>query len=101
MKLEKLLLETAVNSSWITDISYHSRHNRVFPGEPYITFTTKNNNKTYIIRGVSRKTFNTWLKFPSKGKFWHAIKNKIDRSWFTSKPFQITKWSKVPAKPNM
>ena len=33
MKIKTFLNEKLVNSSWLQDISYYGRHNRMYPGE--------------------------------------------------------------------
>ena len=95
MKLKTILNEQLVNSSWLQDVSYHGRHNRLFPGEEFITFKVKNNPKTYICRGVTRKDYIDWIKSPSKGKFFHAIKQKFNRDWYLTNPFRIINREKI------
>ncbi len=96
MKLKQILCEKLVNSSWLKDISYYGRHNKLFPGEEIITFKVKNNPKTYIIRGLTRKDYIDWaVKSPSKGKMFHILKHKFNRDWFMTNPFRITSYAKI------
>ena len=95
MKLKTILNEQLVNSSWLQDVSYHGRHNRLFPGEEFITFKVKNNPKTYICRGVTRKDFLDWIRSPSKGKFFHILKAKFNRDWYLTNPFRIISRAKI------
>ncbi len=95
MKVREFLVERLVQSSWLTDISYHSRHNTLFPGEEVITFRVKNNPKTYIVRGLTRKDYVDWLKAPSKGKMYHVLKHKFAQGWWTTNPFRIIDRSKI------
>jgi len=63
MRLQELLLEKPVLSSWITDLTYN-RPNR--------TLTMRlNNGKAYSIPGLTRSMFERWTRSPSKGKFFH------------------------------
>ena len=95
MKLKTILNEQLVNSSWLQDVSYHGRHNRLFPGEEFITFKVKKNPKTYICRGVTRKDFLYWIRSPSKGKFFHILKAKFNRDWYLTNPFRIINFNKI------
>ena len=95
MKINNILQEQKVNSSWLTDVSYYGRHNSIFPNEEIITFKVKNNNKTYIVRGLTRKDYIDWIKSPSKGKFFHYIKHFFDRSWYLTNPFKIISRKKI------
>ena len=62
MKIKQLLCEKLVNSSWLRDVSYYGRNNRLFPGEEIITFKVHNNPKTYIVRGLTRHDYIQWIK---------------------------------------
>lgn len=95
MKLRQILNERLVNSSWLQDVSYHGRHNTIFPGEEIITFKVKGNPKTYIVRGCTRIDYLNWVKAPSKGKFYHILKKKFNRDWFLTNPFKIIPGVKV------
>ena len=95
MKIHAFLTERLVNSSWLQDVTYHNRHNQIFPGEEIITFKVQKNPKTYIVRGLTRKDYLDWIKAPSKGKFYHAIKKKFARGWYDTNPFRITDRSKI------
>lgn len=95
MKVSTLLQERLVNSSWLKDVSYYGRRNRFFPGEEIITFKVQKNPKTYIVRGLTRKDYLDWIKSPSKGKFYHAIKHKFNRDWYLKNPFRIISYAKV------
>ena len=63
MKIKSFLIEKLVQSSWLEDISYYNRHNRMFPGEEVITFRVKGNPKTYIVRGLTRHDYIEWIKY--------------------------------------
>jgi hypothetical protein len=89
MKVKQILNERLVNSSWLQSVSYYGFRNHIFPGEEIITFKVKGNPKTYIVRGLTRKDFKDWLDAPSKGKFYHLIKNKFRRDWYLTNPFRI------------
>lgn len=95
MKIKQILNERLVNSSWLQDISYYGIHNRYFPGEQIITFKVKGNQKTYIIRGLTRKDYIDWIKAPSKGKMYHVLKNKFNRNWYLTNPFRIISREKI------
>ena len=95
MKIHQILNEKLVSSSWLQDVSYYGRRNKLFPGEEVITFKVKGNPKTYIVRGLTRHDYVDWIKSPSKGRFYHAVKKKFNRDWFTSNPFKIISRAKV------
>lgn len=61
MKATELLNEKPVESSWITDLLYN-RPNKVLT-------MRLSNGKSYSIPGITRTTFEQWIKSPSKGKF--------------------------------
>ena len=63
MRLDEILLEKKVESSWITDISYN-RSKRILT-------MNLSNGKSFIIPGVSRTTFDQWTRSPSKGRYYH------------------------------
>ena len=98
MKINAFLVERLVNSSWLQDVTYHNRHNQLFPGEEIITFKVQKNPKTYIVRGLTRKDYIDWIKAPSKGKFYHAIKKKFARGWYDEHPFRIIDRSKIKGR---
>lgn len=95
MKIRQFLCEKLVQSSWLTDIHYYNRHNKLFPGEEIITFRVKGNNKTYIVRGLTRNDYIEWIQSSSKGKFYHYLKNKFARGWYSENPFQVIDRSKI------
>jgi hypothetical protein len=96
MKVSTILNEQLVQSSWIEDITYRGRQNKLFPGEELIIFKVRDNPKSYICRGVTRKDFLDWIRSPSKGKFWHKIfKHIINRDWFLKNPFRIINYGKI------
>lgn len=68
MRADEILNEKAVESSWITDLSYN-RPNR--------TLTMRlSNGKTFSVKGITRTAFERWTNAPSKGKHFHdRIKN--------------------------
>lgn len=92
MKIHQLLQEKLVNSSWLESVNYYGFGNKIFPGEELIVFRIKNNPKSYIVRGLTRKDFKDWLESPSKGKFYHYLKKRFRRDWFLSNPFRIIKY---------
>ena len=99
MKLKTILCEKLVQSSWLEDISYYNRHNKLFPGEEVITFKVRGNPKTYIVRGLTRQDYIEWIKSPSKGKMYHKLKHYFARGWYDTNPFKIIDRSKIrPAK---
>ncbi len=70
MKALELLTEKPVQSAWITDLVYN-RPNKVL--------TMKvSNGRAYSIKGITRTTFEQWVKSPSKGRFFH---NRIKDSY--------------------
>lgn len=96
MKLKTLLCEKLVQSSWLEDIHYYNRHNKLFPGEEIITFKVKNNPKIYIVRGLTRNDYIQWVnKSASKGKMYHILKHRFARGWYTTNPFRIIDRSKI------
>lgn len=95
MKLKTILCERLVQSSWLEDISFYGLRNKLFPGENIITFKVHNNPKTYIVRGMTKHDYVQWLKSPSKGRFFHYLKNKFARGWYDVNPFRITDYSRI------
>lgn len=68
MRAIEIICEKAVESSWITNLTYN-RPNKI------VTMRLNNGN-TYSIVGVTRTTVDKWAKSNSKGQFWHnSIKN--------------------------
>ena len=63
MRAEEILNEKPVQSAWISDLTYN-RPNKVLT-------MRLSNGISYSIPGVSRSTFEQWLKAPSKGFFFH------------------------------
>lgn len=69
MRLDEILTEKAVESTWITDLSYN-RPNKVLT-------MRLSNGRTYSVPGVSRSQFEKWYSSASKGKYFHSqIKNR-------------------------
>lgn len=95
MKIKQLLNEKLVNSSWLQSVSYYGFRNHLFPGEELITFKVKGNPKTYIVRGLTKKDYIDWIHSPSKGKFYHYLKKKFDRSWYLTNPFRIINYGSL------
>lgn len=95
MKISMILNEKLVQSSWLKDIHYYGRQNKLFPGEEVITFKVKNNRKTYIVRGLTKHDYLQWIKSPSKGKFYHILKYKFNRDWYLKNPFRIISYNKI------
>lgn len=63
MKLNEILCEDPVQSSWIGDITLQRTGANV---------TMKlNNGRRYLVKGVREPLFRKWLASESKGKFWH------------------------------
>jgi hypothetical protein len=63
------LREMKVESTWITDIR-HSRAKKE-------VIVTVSSGRRYLIPGVTRAVFDQWIRWPSKGKFYHnRIKGK-------------------------
>lgn len=56
------LTEEAVNSSWITDLSYDEVDNTII--------MTTTSGGVYEIPEVPYEEFEAWINSPSKGKFW-------------------------------
>lgn len=61
-----ILLEKAVTSTWIVDLSYNRRSKIIT-----MTLNNRNNNRSYHIHNISRRMFDKWQNAPSKGKFFH------------------------------
>jgi hypothetical protein len=95
MKIKAFLVEKLVSSSWLQDISYYGRQNKLFPGEEIITFKVHGNPKTYIVRGLTRRDYVEWIQSGSKGKFYHILKHKFARGWYDTDPFRIIDRSKI------
>lgn len=95
MKVNQILTERLVNSSWLQSVSYYGMRNRLFPGEELIVFKVKGNPKSYIVRGLTRQDYKDWIKSPSKGRFYHVLKKKFNRDWYMSNPFRIIKYDTV------
>jgi hypothetical protein len=71
MRAKEFLSEKAVQSTWISNISYN-RPNKVLTMQ-------LSNGKVYSIPNVTRTTFEKWLKSASKGRFFHQnIKGKYN-----------------------
>ncbi len=61
MKASEILCEKPVESSWITDLVYN---------RPNKTLTMRlSNGMSYSIPGITRTTFERWVKSPSKGRY--------------------------------
>lgn len=66
-----LLTEVAVESTWISSVSYN-RPNKI------LTLVT-NVGSTYKIANVPRSFFDKWKNSPSKGKFYHEnVKDRFN-----------------------
>lgn len=108
---ETLLLEKLVKSSWLKTVTYYGKANRVFPGEDFLTFKTKDSPTLYICRfyipGECKRFYKRWTDpNTDAGKFWWWVRRLIRRDWFktiphshdrygvpqTAKPFQIIKY---------
>jgi len=63
MRAFEILNEKAVESTWITNLTYN-RPNKI------VTMRLSN-GKTYSIPNVTRTVFERWINSPSKGKFFH------------------------------
>ena len=71
MRLEQILSEKKVQSTWITDLTY-SRPRRVLT-------MTLSNGRSFTIPAISRTMFERWVNSPSKGKFYHSnIRGKYE-----------------------
>ena len=71
MRLQELLIEVAVKSTWITDLVY-TRSTKTLT-------MTLNNGKRYAIKGISRQSFERWKDSESKGKYFHQhIRDKFN-----------------------
>lgn len=72
MKLNDLLYELEVDSSWLIDIDYDEPRAGVI-------MTTQHNQYSYFIKKVPVNVFNSWLKSTSKGTYFHNyIKGNYD-----------------------
>ena len=63
MKISEFLNETAVESTWITSLTYN-RPNKILTMQ-------LSNGKTYSIPGITRTMFERWINSTSKGRFFH------------------------------
>lgn len=63
MRLNQILNEKPVESSWITDLIYN-RPNKVLT-------LRLSNGRSYSVPGCTRSMFERWVKSPSKGRFFH------------------------------
>lgn len=65
MKAWEVLNEKPVESAWISDLIYN---------RPNKTLTMRlSNGKRYSIPGITRTTFEKWVKSPSKGEYFHQF----------------------------
>lgn len=74
MRAIEFLTEKPVESTWIVNIM-HNRPNKV------VTMRLSN-GRAFSIPGITRTTFDKWIKAPSKGHFFHQFirdKHKITR----------------------
>lgn len=63
MRALEILKEKSVESSWITDLTYN---------RPNKTLTMRlSNGKVFSIPGITRTTFEQWIKSQSKGRYFH------------------------------
>jgi alkylated DNA repair dioxygenase AlkB len=63
MKINELLNEKAVSSTWVSDVTNHRSKK--------IVRMTLSDGKVYLIHGMSRRQFDHWHNSASKGKFFH------------------------------
>lgn len=71
MKLSEIIFEKAVESSWITNLTYN-RPNKILT-------MRLSNGKSYSIPGISRATFEQWTNTRSKGQYFHnRIKDRYE-----------------------
>lgn len=71
MRLNEIISEVEVDSSWMHDIEHNEETNNV-------TMQTAS-GMVYIIQNVPVEIYTAWLAAPSKGAFFHAnIKNTYD-----------------------
>lgn len=76
MRLSEILLEKPVQSTWISNLTYN-RPNKVLT-------MRLSNGRSFSIPGITRTTFDKWVKSPSKGSFFHnSIKNKYSLTRIT------------------
>ena len=75
-----ILLERRVSSSWLEDIVYRGRNNKIFPGEELILFKTKKKPTVYICRGLTHQDYLNWINAPSKGKYFRVIQKEYDNT---------------------
>lgn len=96
-----ILLERRVSSSWLEDIVYRGRNNKMFPGEELILFKTKKKPTVYICRGLTHQDYLNWINAPSKGKYFRVIQKEYDNTWFEyhgdekNHTFWIVKFDKI------
>lgn len=64
MRASEIINEKAVQSSWITNLTYN-RPDRILT-------MRLSNGRAYLIRNISRSIFEQWAKAPSKGRYWHT-----------------------------
>lgn len=70
MKINEILLEKKVKSSWIDDLSYDKEKGGTW-------LTTKRYNRSYFFP-MNREKYIAWLLFWSKGRFYHYyLKNGL------------------------
>lgn len=62
MRLNQILTEVAVMSSWIEDLEYEDDE----------IIMTLNSGRMYSIAGVPEGMYREWLEADSKGKYWHS-----------------------------
>jgi len=63
MKASEILNEKPVESTWIVNLMYN-RPNKVLT-------MRLSDGSAYSIPGITRGTFEQWIKSPSKGEFFH------------------------------
>ena len=63
MRAAEILNEKPVESAWITDLIYN-RPNKVLT-------MRLSDGKSYSVTGITRTTFENWIKANSKGQFFH------------------------------
>ena len=63
MKAFEILNEKAVESTWITNLTYN-RPNKVLT-------MRLSNGRVFSIAGITRTVFEQWIKTASKGRYFH------------------------------
>lgn len=73
MRIQEILTEEPVDSSWIADIELEYQEDGT-----YVVIMTTHQGREYELYGVDKKTYNQWLASGSKGEFWwDQIKDQL------------------------